>query len=390
VDGKYKSLASFSAAYAARQYTRFRIRKAVKWEKPGPLEVGCTVIVGMSHRLPGVLIGNLRCLWRNRWTQLKRVIVVVDSTADGLPQSLVRRAKMEFREPSLEFVFYSKEQSELAGKIHLPYMYSWLSWCIGLSIANTSHVFIHDYDALIVKNVLGKRYERFARSRASIQGIGWYSANGIEASDRLAQTFEAFLDLAWVRNFSPIALFNQVALRNWRTRDYDTLLEVQDRFTPSHARDIVEMGEDVLVHPSQMVHQYTMFHRSPGKALPCFSVAMIPFFNWLSGDEAALDSATRRLLAESPFRLNLLGDGTQFNLAQLDTLTVDWNLKQMINACEGLGIAPFGDLIAYGDALYSITKTSNESSWTNGFSSTHLDWIRSAMLMHQGMNLRSL
>lgn len=388
MNGKHSNLVVFFA-YARRQYTRIRIRNAVTWKAVNQLEDGCTAIIGMSHWLPGVLIGNLRCLWRNRWPELKRIIIVVDSTVGCLPGGLIRRVKMEFSDLPIDFVFYTEEQASLASKLHLPYVYAWLSWCIGLGAATTKHVLIHDYDALILRDVLAMRYGKFVASKASIQGISWYNANGIKTSDRLATTFEAFLDLAWVRQFQPSMLFNRISLRSGRFRDYDILLEVQDRFTPRQSRDIEDMSEEALVHPSQMIHQYTMFRRLPGKPQPCFSIAMIPFFNWLSGDQTALRSSTQSLLGNLGTTIDLLGDGTQFNLAQLDTLTVDWNLKQMINACEGLGIAPFGDLIAYGDALYSITKTSNESSWTNGFSSTHLDWIRSAMLMHQGMNLTS-
>jgi hypothetical protein len=382
VEGKYKNPAALVAAYVARQYLRMRVRRAVTWQKADHLRDGCTAIIGMPHRLPGVLVGNLRCLWRNRWPGLVKVIVVVDSTSGCLPDDFMAQVKAKFSGFSVDFAFYSSEQAALAEKLNLPYVYSWLSWCIALGMADTRHILIHDYDALVLQDVLATRYEKFVSSKASIQGIRWYNSNGILESDRLATTFEAFLDLAWIRQFEPVQLFNQIAVKNGRSLDYDTLLELQDRLTPPNRRDVQEMDEDSLVHPSQMVHQYTMFRRSPGKPLPCFSIAMIPFFNWLSGDEAALGFSTRKLRTESGKSVDLLGDKTHFNFTQLSTANVDWNLKQMIRVCLELEIAPFPGLIDYGDALYSVIGTSKENAWVNGFSLKQLDWIRSASSAH--------
>ena len=126
------------------------------------------------------------------------------------------------------------------------------------------------------------------------------------------------------------------------------------------------MSEEALVHPSQMIHQYTMFRRSARKPLPCFSVAMIPFFNWLSGDRTALAFLDSKIAKRTETMVDLFGDGTQFNFTQLNTMRCHWNLKQMIRACEGLGIAPFGDFIAYGDALYASSGTPKKSAWIGG------------------------
>ena len=92
--------------------------------------------------------------------------------------------------------------------------------------------------------------------------------NGVKEDDRLATTFEAFADAAWLRSQRPIDLFNKVRAVNGRSIDFDITLESQHRLLKPEERTILPMRQDQLVHPSQMIHQYTMFRHSPGKALP--------------------------------------------------------------------------------------------------------------------------
>jgi hypothetical protein len=376
--GKYKNTFAFSAAYLSRKVIRFRIRNSVEWTPAAQLQDGLTVIIGMPYRLSGILKSNLRCLYRNRWRELERIIVSVDAAKGVLPDAMMENTKLEFPNVPIDFVFYDDVQSALARKLELPYVYSWLSWCVAIARVQTKHILIHDYDALIMDDILAKRYEKFVSSNALIQGISWYGSNGIDVSDQLATTFEAFVDTNWIRSFKPIMLFNQVSLHKGRSVDYDTLLEIQHRHTAGTSRKIEAMSEGSLVHPSQMIHQYTMFRRSPKQALPCFSIGMIPFFLWLSGDKAILETCTQRLLGEPSVSVDLLGDGTRINFTKLSSIDVDWNLKQMIIACTGLAIQPFRALLDYGNALYRITKTPDNKAWIYGFSDQQLNWINAA------------
>ena len=43
----------------------------------------------------------------------------------------------------------------------------------------------------------GDRYREFVESGVFVQGIRWYQNNGIRPEDRLATTFEAFIDVPW-------------------------------------------------------------------------------------------------------------------------------------------------------------------------------------------------
>ena len=274
----------------------------------------------------------------------------------------------------------TRRKPELTEQLRLPYVYSWLSWSIALGHTRTRVALLHDYDALVLDRSLLARYREFVSAGAAIQGIRWYEGNGVKADDRLATTFEAFLDVGWLRSFQPIEMFNQIGVVKGVSRDYDTLLEIQHRHTPSARRAVVGMGEASLVHPSQMIHQYTMFRKQPGADLPSFSIPMIPFFAFLSGRLDALPAATARLRQARSRVLDFLGDGTLVSFARLDTGSVDWALKQMVRVCVHRNIPPFGALYDYGAALYTSAGARESKLWSGDFTIEQRQWIAKAQL----------
>ena len=93
------------------------------------------------------------------------------------------------------------------------------------------------------------------------------------------------------------------------------------------------MDLDELVHPSQMIHQYTMFRKFPGRSLPSFSMPMLPLFAALSGQPEAFDDAERSLRSAPRDSVRpWQATATPMNLQQLGVPQVDWTLKQMIQA----------------------------------------------------------
>jgi hypothetical protein len=375
--GKYSNVVRYSVAKAYREYIRRRIAGIVHWQPQTESQEGCTAIIGMCSRLPSVLAATLQCLEAGKWPSLNAVLVAVDNVPASLPEGFESDTKSRFPELNLQFLYYSPEQSALAESLKLPFIYSWLSWCICLAQVRTRHVLIHDYDALVLGSSLGRRYARFAESQVKVQGIAWYQANGIGPEHRLATTFEAFVDAQWVRTFDPIMLFNKIRFRKGRSVDYDTLLDLQENWLGDEDRDIFPMGLEDLVHPSQMIHQYTMFRKFPGSPLPCFSIIMIPFFSWLGGDAEALRRAVDALKASTKNRVDLIGDGSAFNLSQLTTVAVDWMLKQMLQVVVARGVPPFPDLLEYGSALYEASNTPAELIWVGDFLPDHRQWLSS-------------
>jgi hypothetical protein len=209
-----------------------------------------------------------------------------------------------------------------------------------------------------------------------MQGIRWYSGNGVLPEDRLATTFEAFVDVTWVRQFAPIMMFNQVGRIGERTVDFDTLLEMQARFAEEDERSVVPMPEESLVHPSQMIHQFTMVRRLPGAALPVFSLPMIPFLEWLSGVPDAIVRASDRI-DRARDRIVPLWDGIEVNFALLSTASVDWCLKQMLMICEARGVDPGRSLYDYGVRLYRLCGAAQAEVWKGDFRPDQRRWIAS-------------
>jgi hypothetical protein len=380
--GKHHNLLIHGLAFLQRERLRGKISSAISWQPLLNPEPGCTAIIGVCSRLPAALPATLRCLHGARWPELKRVLLVADCTEEqfavAFPAEL--RAQLSAACPGLplEFFFYTPQQAALTQQLELPFVYSWLSWCLGVAQVNTQHVLLHDYDALILGPALAARYREFAASDAKVQGISWYKANGVEESDRLATTFEAFFDVPWLRSHRPVQIFNKMRVLNGRSVDMDTTLDLQHRDLPEAQRTIVPMDLAQLVHPSQMVHQYTLFRHSPGAPLPCFSIPMIPFFALLGGSPGMLEQAIAQLESSSRDQLNLLSDGTLINLTQLDIAQVDWALKQMVQALSALGVAPDPRLYRYGVGLYRIVGAPPEAEWLGDFTPAQRAWITAA------------
>jgi hypothetical protein len=276
---KYKTYLQFLIAKIHKNIKRYKISKLFSWEPLPPLKSGCTAIIGMCSRMPYVLGANLYCLNKSQWENLKEVIITVDAEKGALPDGFEEDIIQKFPQLKITFFYYNRQQAEFTAKINDPYIYSWLSWGTCMNHVRTKTVLIQDYDALVLSGkALEKRYHAFIESGAKIQGITWCKISGFEAEDHLATTFEAFLDVNWIRSFPPVMGYNRVGLLKGRKVDYDTYLDIQANHTPENQRTIIPMSGEELVHPSQMITQYMRFRNSPGKTLPCFSVIMTPFF----------------------------------------------------------------------------------------------------------------
>ncbi len=377
-DGKYGSRGAYALARLQRSLLRALLAPIVRWGGPEALAPGCTAVIGMCSRLPDVMAANATCLRAARWPELAGVVIAVDGRRGCLPAGLEERVRACLGDLPCEFHYYGPLQSRIAEALRLPYVYSWLSWSIALAHVRTETVLIHDYDALLLGSAMRQRYDTFRASRALVQGVRWYKSNGIRDEDRLATTFEAFVDTRWLRRFAPIRMFNQIGRLGGRSVDFDTLLELQARDAPREARTVCPMAEDELTHPSQMIHQYTMFRRHPAADLPCYSMPMIPFFSWLGGRSEALANAAACLRTEARTDVRLFADDVRVNLGQLRAEHVDWQLKQMLQACLSLRVAPTPALREYGDALYAAIDVGEPERWKHHFLPEQRAWVEAA------------
>jgi hypothetical protein len=377
---KYKSYVHFLLAKVYKDFRRYQISKLISWDTPAPIESGCTVVIAMCSRIPYILPGVLECLWSCRWEELKEVIVVVDAEPGSLPTGFEGEIKQKLPQLKLTFLYYNHQQAKYTTKVGDPFIYAWLSWTIGFNYARTKTVFIQDYDALVLsREILGKRYQAFIESGAKIQGIRWFDGTvGLMIEDHLATTFEAFVDVNWIRSFPPVIGYHKIGRLKGRQVCYDMYDDIQANHTPENQRTIMPMPEEDLAHTSEMIVQYMKFKKTPGKVLPCFSIIMIPFFYWLSGQKKAITNATQALHQQGSTSVDLLSDGVLINLSLLKIIDVDWILKNIIQVMVKKDIKPFKDIIDYGTALYQACNTPPEQIWVGDFTDVQREWIHAA------------
>ncbi len=366
-------------AYGYRELTRLRLSRIVSWQKRDRLEDGCTVVLGLCSMLPQVLMANLECLERAIWPEFKELIIAVDSKEGVLEQTYVDTVLDRYKKLNPRFVYYNEKQYQLAEKYKLPWVYCWLSWVVGMNESKTKHVLIHDYDALILSDVLQKRYQRFVEEKSVMQGVSWYWTHGIVESDRLAATFEAFVDMEWVRRFHPIRMINQVGTLHGRRVDFDILTEMQAHASEESQRGIYSVGAQDMAHPTQMIHQYTVFRKAPGSKNYSASLIMIPFFQYLSGYKDVLKKTIALVRANPSKVFELLGDGVLVNFELLLPVHVDEMMKLMVQTCLKLKMEPFKDLVDYGAAFYALSGVSEDKRWMNEFDISQREWVKKAL-----------
>ncbi len=376
---KYKNSIHFLSAKLYKDFRRYQMSKLISWDTPAPTEPGCTAIIAMCSKIPHILYGNLICLWDSRWEDLKEIVVIVDAEQGALPAGFEDKIKKKLPQLKLTFIYYNQQQAKYTAKVGDPFIYAWLSWTIGFNYARTKTVLIQDYDALVLsREALETRYRAFIESGAKIQGVKWFSWLGLREEDHLATTFEAFVDVNWIRSYPPVMGYHRIGKLNGRRVGYDMYDDIQANHTPENQRTIMPMKEQDLAHTSEMIVQYMKFKKMPGKALPCFSVIMIPFFYWLSGQDQAITNATQALQQQGSTRVDLLSDGVLMNLSLLQTVDVDWIMKNIVQVLVKKDIKPFKELIDYGTMLYQVCKTPPEQIWVGDFTDVQREWIHAA------------
>jgi hypothetical protein len=381
--GKYKNPLVFGLAWLRREFVRKQLAGIVNWLPTKELAPGCTTIVAMPRLLPMILHANLSCLNLQSREGFSKVLIVVDGEKGCLAAGFEELIQQRFSELTIMFRYYSAHQHHLAERLKLPYVYAWLSWCIAIAEVETRTFLIHDYDALVFNNGLRNRVQAFDKTPAQLQGVSWYGSNGIQTSDKLLTTFELLVKTAWARQFSPMDLFHKVGVLDGRGVDFDILIRLQATRLKESDRLILPMGLNELVHPSQMIHQFTVFRKFPGARLPCFSVINLPLYLLFGGDSNAVNYATTAIASRGESKtLVLLKDGPVMNFDLLQLEHVDWSLKQMITACQHLKIAPRADIIGYGNALYSLAGVTNEHRWGRSFDGLR-DWLDEVQALNQ-------
>lgn len=235
----------------------WRLRGVVSWEPMREPSAGYTLVIAAMRQLWPVAAANLRLISKMRTPSMREVIVVFDGEAGEVPSAIRDlTADLERQGLRIRILGYSREQASVARAIQWGWVYSWMSWSIGIGAATTRRVLLHDLDALPIDADLFERlFWASEQADAQFQGIRHYSGNGVHTGMNLVTTFEMVLDAKWIReNAEPLDGFNQVRLVDGRYVDFDTWLAVQ-RQAPR--RRVEPISETAMVHPSQLICQFT-------------------------------------------------------------------------------------------------------------------------------------
>lgn len=345
--GKYASVAKYHLARAKWSAVRAMLGAMSGWSPIENAEDGYTIVIGCAAGLLPILSANLEVLSRQDLRDCREILCVVDAPRERLAEDIEPRVRERWGSLPLRFLYYTRWQHRVLNWLGYPAGFCWFSWQLGLGRVRTRHVLLHDFDAFPLRpGLIRERYMRAKEGAVQWLGQRYYQGNGVERSDGLVTTFEMVLDAELVRrSCRPIELFNRVTTFRGRTVEFDITLEAQSRFGRSEALD---MPEEELVHPSQVVHQFTELTHIEGYVPPPRNrLPFVPYLLYLGEGGGVLASATAGLDARSTFELG----GREVSLRVTDPEHVTWLRKQagLIEA------ALFGEMraevAAYFDAV---------------------------------------
>lgn len=254
---RLKEVWKFTYKSLMRRPLRMLLQPLANWEPLSRHEPGYTIVIAGMHQLWPVAVANLRLVSQCDQTNLREVILVMDQTLEQLPDQFKEQvSEIQSLGLNVRLLGYNPSQLRISRGINWGWVYSWLSWSIGIANAETRWVLLHDLDAMPIDPDIFRRLASAAvEANCQFQGVRYYTGNGVTADMRLVTTFEMVANVEWLRGTAkPIDCFNQIQLENGQYVDFDTLLEVQRR-APS--RRVESVGENSLVHPTQLICQFT-------------------------------------------------------------------------------------------------------------------------------------
>lgn len=320
--GKYSNRLSYTIAKLRRLPMNTLLRDKVSWEPMADPIEGYTPIIGCMAAIPEVALANVRLMSRMDLTNAREVILVFDRPPALMPEGFAERLEEARGDMPVRLLHYSDAQHAAADRIRWGWVYAWMSWTIGIAHAETRHVILHDLDAMPIDPTFFERRYAMARERdATFFGIRWYRGNGIEESDRLTTTFEMVMDAARVRETTePYQAFNRIDVFNGRAVDFDTFLYTQSLLKES---DKAPIEESDMVHPSQMICQYTdLLAGRNTHAMPTTNLPLMPAYMLLGGRSDLLEAISEHLEAGGDHQLPFLGK--RLDVSALTGTHMDW------------------------------------------------------------------
>ena len=359
MNGKYNTALEFYTARARRAVIRSIIAPLVQWS---PLEnpmTGYTVIVGCHGLLGPLLLANLEMLSRQNLDDVDRIVLVIDRPRSQLREDVEDTACKRFSKLPLEFIYYSEWQQRITNAFGWAWILSWLSWTIGIAGTRTKYVILHDFDALLLNpNILQSRFQLIQQRNHQYIGTRFYEGNGVLEWDCLAATYELIFNVQYVRaHFRPIDLFNHVAIRNGRSMDYDTFLWAQHQHGIA---SVVPIDEEYMVHPSQMICQFTELLQRGRQPSRQTNLPMLSYFFELGGESTLMLEHTQVLSASGVREVPFFG--RLHSLGRLSIEHAAWLRKQASRLEKSVHGEVRSHVSEYFDALDRVAKQNSKQS----------------------------
>jgi hypothetical protein len=317
---KYKSWSLFHWNHFRRSFLVALLRTLVRWGPMKDPEPGYTVIIACNYNLRMILDTVLQLIVRQDTTNLRELMVAFELTEDQFPESFKRHILERFPSLPITFLTYDRAQSFWARAIDWPWLYSWMSWCKGISLSRTRYVLIHDYDALpIRRDFFEERYRLMQELGTTFVGVSPYLSNGIVAEDGFASTWELMIDAQVIRDrFQPVEIFNRLGRLQNRLVEFDTFLYAQWRIGSTTILP-VELPAD-LVHLGQVISQHTQVLNGRQKVAEC--VLFAPYMLYVAG-AGELMQATREAIRTGKWPM-ITYCGKTVDLSKLDRPLAEW------------------------------------------------------------------
>lgn len=325
---KYRNMFEFLKAYFKRLPIRLILRPLLRWKKLTAIEPGYSIVIACHHRFPEMLMASLKMFCKDPLPHLYETVIVFDAPKSDKLIHAEQRFANEFPELRIKCLFQTTKETSVSRFFSWGWIDCWLSYSKGLAEAKTKYVMLHDMDAMIVKKgMIEERYNIFRNSQMQFMGYKWYNCNGLTPEMNIPIIVEMFLDAEHLRkNFKPIDLFNKVAIFKGIMLDFDTLLYPE---AYSSRRSVVPINEDEMVHPSQVISQFTYLANNKNYIPPSSNnLFFIPYFIDIANSDGHIEAFAAALSEIPDHHTKIPFYGYSMDMSNLSMEHFRWVCKQ--------------------------------------------------------------
>ncbi|PCI09670.1 hypothetical protein COB72_05935 [bacterium] len=276
---------------------RTSLRNLVSWEgaQENGSEPGYTITIACMRSITNVVIANVQLLSRIDAANCKELVLVFDCEKEDLDPEVLEVLNGIDLPMDLVVQFYSSKQKRVAQAINWGWVFAWMSWSLAIGRCKTSHLILHDLDALALDpDFFEVIYQRALETGKDFHAIRTYSGSGVGKEHGLGTTFELVLKPDAIRTkFKPLEAFNTLKIVDGKIIDFDTLLWIQFQLKNT---SVEAVDESQLVHPSQLICHYTDFLAGRGSMTDKqHSLMLMPYFSYLGGSADDIERLTTEM-----------------------------------------------------------------------------------------------